>query len=128
MRGVGKDPDFSPITISFGCNTDTAVHVMWKGRKTRRTHGIFPPSHVQRHTLSTFMYSRNGGRFSPWSSEDASEPFPSGSGQLPFDGRRVLGGYGVGAAALFECLGGERVGARHRVAVDPAVQLNGCGL
>lgn len=94
----------------------------------KRTHGIFPPSRVQRHTLSTFMYSRNGQRFSPWSSEDGSEPFPSGSGQLSVDGGRVLGGYGVGTAALLECVGGEVVGAGHRVAVDPAVQLNGCGL
>lgn len=94
----------------------------------KQTHGIFPPSHVQRHTLSTCMYSRTGQRFSPWSPEDASEPFPWGSGQLSFHGGRVLGGYGVGAAALFESVGGELVGAGHRVAVDPAVQLNGCGL
>lgn len=53
---------------------------------------------------------------------------PLPSGQLDFDGWRVLGGYGVGAAALSEGVGGEMVGAGHRVAVDSAVQLDHRGL
>lgn len=89
-----------------------------RAQKERNGQTEYP--HLHRHNVTHQAHAQYGERFA-WG-------FPSASGQLYFDGWRVLGGYGVGAAALFEGAGGEMVGAGRCVVKDSAVQLDHRGL